>query len=71
MKTAWFLGSEGASLIDLDDLFSSNTKPKQQTHGDTLAVQAQAIGKDRRNASVWVNCVVFGGGFVWNYFSCA
>uniref|UniRef100_A0A671XEW0 Epsin 1b n=1 Tax=Sparus aurata TaxID=8175 RepID=A0A671XEW0_SPAAU len=29
-KTASFLGSVGASLVDLDDLFSSNPKPKQR-----------------------------------------
>lgn len=58
-KTASFLGSEGASLTDLDDLFSFNTKPKQQTLGDTLAVQAQAIGKDQSNASVWVESAVW------------
>nr|XP_046273457.1 epsin-2-like isoform X1 [Scatophagus argus]XP_046273458.1 epsin-2-like isoform X1 [Scatophagus argus] len=42
-KTASFLGSAGASLVDLDDLFSSNPKPKQRPLGNTLAAQTQAI----------------------------
>ncbi|CAK6980352.1 epsin-2-like [Scomber scombrus] len=41
-KTASFLGSAGASLVDLDNLFSSN--PKQQPPFNTLAAQTQAIG---------------------------
>ncbi|XP_058474401.1 epsin-1-like [Solea solea] len=41
-KTAQFLGSSGASLVDLDDLFSS--KPKQRTVTDMPAAQTQAIG---------------------------
>ncbi|XP_070778292.1 epsin-1-like [Enoplosus armatus] len=49
-KTASFLGSAGASLVDLDDLFSSNPKPKQRPLVNTLAAQTQAIGKDRKNA---------------------
>ncbi|CAI5691707.1 unnamed protein product [Oreochromis niloticus] len=40
-KTASFLGSAGASLVDLDDLFSSDPKPRQRPLIDT---QTQAIG---------------------------
>ncbi|XP_022616704.1 epsin-2-like [Seriola dumerili] len=43
-KTASFLGSAGASLVDLDDLFSSNPKPKQRPFINTLAAQTQAVG---------------------------
>lgn len=43
-KTASFLGSAGASLVDLDDLFSSNPKPK---HASAVAGQLQATGKNR------------------------
>ncbi|XP_039977293.1 epsin-1 isoform X1 [Xiphias gladius] len=43
-KTASFLGSAGASLVDLDDLFSSNPKPKQRPLINTLAAQTQAMG---------------------------
>ncbi|TKS88821.1 Epsin-1 EPS-15-interacting protein 1 [Collichthys lucidus] len=43
-KTASFLGSAGASLVDLDDLFSSNPKPQQRPLANTFATQAQAIG---------------------------
>lgn len=43
-KTASFLGSAGASLVDLDDLFSSNPKPKQRPLVNTLVAQTQAIG---------------------------
>ncbi|XP_073338934.1 uncharacterized protein [Pagrus major] len=43
-KTASFLGSAGASLVDLDDLFSSNPKPKQRPLINTFAAQTQAIG---------------------------
>ncbi|XP_044027281.1 epsin-1-like [Siniperca chuatsi] len=43
-KTASFLGSAGASLVDLDDLFSSNPKPKQRPLVNSLAAQTQAIG---------------------------
>ncbi|XP_026156825.1 epsin-1 isoform X2 [Mastacembelus armatus] len=43
-KTASFLGSAGASLVDLDNLFSSNPKPKQRPVTNTLAGQTQAIG---------------------------
>lgn len=53
-KTASFLGFEGASLVDLDDLLSSNTIPKQRTLANTFTVQTQAIGKERCNASVWM-----------------
>ncbi|KAM7373616.1 hypothetical protein PAMP_008456 [Pampus punctatissimus] len=41
-KTASFLGLAGASLVDLDDLFSSN--PRQRPVISTLATQTQAIG---------------------------
>ncbi|KAM7384784.1 hypothetical protein PAMA_011912 [Pampus argenteus] len=41
-KTASFLGLAGASLVDLDDLFSSN--PRQRPLISTLATQTQAIG---------------------------
>uniref|UniRef100_A0A672F8Z9 Zgc:194578 n=1 Tax=Salarias fasciatus TaxID=181472 RepID=A0A672F8Z9_SALFA len=47
-KTASFLGTAGASLVDLDDLFSSNPKPKQRPFINALAAQTQAIGKDRK-----------------------
>lgn len=53
-KTASFLGSAGASLVDLDDLFSSNPKPQLRPLANTFATQAQAIGKDRKGASLWV-----------------
>ncbi|KAA8578444.1 hypothetical protein FQN60_002581 [Etheostoma spectabile] len=43
-KTASFLGSAGASLVDLDDLFSSNPKPKQLPLANKLVAQTQAIG---------------------------
>ncbi|XP_031732359.1 epsin-1 isoform X1 [Anarrhichthys ocellatus] len=43
-KTASFLGSAGASLVDLDDLFSSNPEPKQRSLPNTLVTQTQAIG---------------------------
>ncbi|XP_067375766.1 epsin-1 isoform X2 [Channa argus] len=43
-KATLFLGSTGASLVDLDDLFSSNPKPKQCPLTSAPAVQAQAIG---------------------------
>ncbi|XP_036945260.1 epsin-2-like [Acanthopagrus latus] len=43
-KTASFLGSAGASLVDLDDLFSSNPKPIQRPLINTSAAQTQAIG---------------------------
>ncbi|XP_054461494.1 epsin-1-like [Anoplopoma fimbria] len=46
-KTASFLGSAGASLVDLDDLFSSNPKPKQRPHANTPVAQTQAIGAFR------------------------
>ncbi|XP_071355804.1 epsin-1-like isoform X1 [Trachinotus anak] len=46
-KTASFLGSAGASLVDLDDLFSSNPKPKHRPLINTLASQTQAIGAFR------------------------
>lgn len=49
-KTASFLGSAGASLVDLDDLFSSN--PKSKCGGNALIANAatgpiKATGKDR------------------------
>lgn len=53
-KTASFLGSAGASLVDLDNLFSSHTKPKQRPLDNKLATQTHAIGKDRNDASLWV-----------------
>ncbi|KAM6903783.1 uncharacterized protein PEZ65_018585 [Lycodopsis pacificus] len=53
-KTASFLGSAGTSLVDLDDLFSSNPKPKQRSLPSTLLTQTQAIGKDGEHASLWV-----------------
>ncbi|KAF3834189.1 hypothetical protein F7725_025393, partial [Dissostichus mawsoni] len=43
-KTASFLGSTGASLVDLDDLFSSNLKPNQSPFVNTLVTQTQVIG---------------------------
>ncbi|KAK5883305.1 hypothetical protein CesoFtcFv8_019648 [Champsocephalus esox] len=43
-KTASFLGSAGASLVDLDDLFSSNPKPNQSPFVNTLVTQTQVIG---------------------------
>ncbi|KAK1880189.1 Epsin-1 [Dissostichus eleginoides] len=43
-KTASFLGSTGASLVDLDDLFSSNLKPNQNPFVNTLVTQTQVIG---------------------------
>ncbi|KAM3596141.1 uncharacterized protein V6R79_009019 [Siganus canaliculatus] len=43
-KTAWFLGPAGASLVDLDHLFSSHPKPKQRPLMDSLAANKQAIG---------------------------
>ncbi|KAK5854746.1 hypothetical protein PBY51_004915 [Eleginops maclovinus] len=43
-KTASFLGSAGASLVDLDDLFSSNLKSKQSPFVNTLVTQTQVIG---------------------------
>ncbi|XP_051245650.1 epsin-1 isoform X4 [Dicentrarchus labrax] len=43
-KTASFLGTAAASLVDLDDLFSSNPKPKLRPLANTLAAQTQAIG---------------------------
>lgn len=45
-KTASFLGSAGASLVDLDDLFSSNPKPKRDGPA-FVASQVRAPGKDR------------------------
>uniref|UniRef100_A0A087XMC2 Epsin 1b n=1 Tax=Poecilia formosa TaxID=48698 RepID=A0A087XMC2_POEFO len=46
-KTASFLGSTGASLVDVDDLFAPNPKTKQQPLINTLAARTQAIGKVR------------------------
>lgn len=46
-KTASFLGSAGASLVDLDDLFSSNPKPKRGGTAfvaNAAASQIQATG---------------------------
>ncbi|XP_034747640.1 epsin-1-like isoform X3 [Etheostoma cragini] len=43
-KTTSFLGSAGASLVDLDDLFSSNPKPEQRPLANKLVAQTQAIG---------------------------
>ncbi|XP_014845479.1 PREDICTED: epsin-1-like isoform X1 [Poecilia mexicana] len=53
-KTASFLGSTGASLVDVDDLFAPNPKTKQQPLINTLAARTQAIGKVRKKASLWV-----------------
>ncbi|XP_042363098.1 LOW QUALITY PROTEIN: epsin-2-like [Plectropomus leopardus] len=46
-KTRSFLGSAGASLVDLDDLFSSNPKPKQRPLVNAPVAQTQAIGTFR------------------------
>lgn len=70
-KTASFLGSVGASLVDLDDLFSSNPKPKQRPLVNTPSAQTQAIGKDRKNASLCVKNTIFDKGFMWNHLWCA
>ena len=70
-KTASFLGSAGASLVDLDDLFSSNPKPIQRPLINTFAAQTQAIGKDRENASLWVRKYIFDKGLMWSYLWCA
>lgn len=70
-KTASFLGSAGASLVDLDDLFSSNPKPIQRPLINTSAAQTQAIGKDRGNASLWVKNYIFDKGLMWSYLWCA
>ncbi|XP_024864198.1 epsin-1 isoform X1 [Kryptolebias marmoratus] len=43
-KTASFLGSAGASLVDLDDLFADNPKPRQHPLINPFAAQTQAIG---------------------------
>ncbi|KAK2830833.1 hypothetical protein Q5P01_018764 [Channa striata] len=57
-KAASFLGSTGASLVDLDDLFSSNPKPKQHPLTSAPTVQAQAIGKDRKQRlTLDENCI--------------
>lgn len=69
-KTASFLGSAGASLVDFDDLLSLNPKPKQRPLSNVLAAQTQAIGKDRKNASVWVKNTVFAKDFTQNYLWC-
>lgn len=69
--TASSLGFEGASLVDLDGLLSSKTIPKQRTLANTFTVQTQAIGKERSNASVWMNNAIFGEGFMWNCLVCA
>ncbi|XP_075305256.1 uncharacterized protein LOC142367183 isoform X2 [Odontesthes bonariensis] len=61
-KTASFLGAAGASLVDLDDLFSSNPKPRQRP---PITAQTQAIGKDRERASLWVTNNIHD--FMWNY----
>lgn len=62
-KTASFLGSAGASLVDLDNLFSSNPNPKQHPLTNALAAQTQAIGKDGQNTWVWVKKTVVHRGF--------
>lgn len=68
-KTASFLGSAEASLVDLDDLFSSDPKPRQRPLIDT---QTQAIGKDRKNdASVWVKSNFSDKFIMWKYLWCA
>uniref|UniRef100_A0A3B3YH84 ENTH domain-containing protein n=1 Tax=Poecilia mexicana TaxID=48701 RepID=A0A3B3YH84_9TELE len=46
-KTASFLGSTGASLVDVDDLFAPNPKTKQQPLINTLAARTQAIGTSK------------------------
>lgn len=55
-KTASFLGAVGASLVDLDNLFSSYTKVRQRPLVHSLNTQMQAIGKDRNNTDtvLWV-----------------
>lgn len=70
-KTASFLGSTGALLVDLDNLFSSNPQSKQRPLVNTLVAQTKAIGKDRENASLWVKSNVFDESFVWKYLWCA
>ncbi len=65
-KTASFLGSAGASLVDLDDLFSSNPIQRPRVYMPTA--QTQAIGKDRKSASLWVKNAIFD--FMWNYLLC-
>lgn len=70
-KTASFLGAVGASLVDLDDLFSSNPKPKQLPPVNTPAAQTQATGKDRKNASLWEKNAIFDKGFMWDNVCCA
>ena len=64
-KTASFLGAAGASLVDLDDLFSSNPKPGQRPLITALAAHTQAIGKDGERASLWVTNSIHD--FMWNY----
>uniref|UniRef100_A0AAV2K1E0 ENTH domain-containing protein n=1 Tax=Knipowitschia caucasica TaxID=637954 RepID=A0AAV2K1E0_KNICA len=53
-KTSWFLGSAAASLVDLDDLFSSNPAPK---HGCAAVAKAVAAGVSNApchpRASAW------------------
>lgn len=55
-KTASFLGAVGASLVDLDNLFSSYTRVRQRPLVHSLNTQMQAIGKDRNNTDtvLWV-----------------
>ncbi|XP_054911044.1 epsin-3-like isoform X2 [Poeciliopsis prolifica] len=46
-KTASFLGSTGASLVDMDDLFAPNPKTKQQPLINPFAARTQAIGTSK------------------------
>lgn len=68
-KTVSFLGSAAASLIDLDDLLSSNPKPKQHPVINKPAAQIQAVGKDRKKASLWDEKAIFD--IPWSYLWCA
>lgn len=68
-KTASFLGSAGASLVDLDDLFSSNPKPRQYPLKDWTSTQTQATGKDRKTAlQLWMTNNMFDKDFTCGYF---
>ena len=68
-RTASFLGSAGASLVDLDDLFSSDPKPKpQRPLVSAPAAQTQVVGKDRTSTPLWVRSNTFNEGFAWISF---
>lgn len=43
-KTASFLGSAGSSLVDLDDLFSCNPKPKHVPVANAMSAQTRTFG---------------------------